>query len=55
LRTGGCGAQAPALNAALGRRVFRPDIFDQALGLRNSTSNLEHEKTTPSPDELVPA
>ena len=55
LRTSGLGADSPALNVALGRRVFRADIFDQALSLRNSTNNINHEKQTRSENNLVPA
>jgi ABC-type nitrate/sulfonate/bicarbonate transport system substrate-binding protein len=55
LRAGGLGADSLALNAALGRRVFRTDIFDEAVRLRNSTSNSYHEKQTRSENKLVPA
>ena len=55
LRAGDCGINAPAFNLALGRRVFRADIFEQALGLRNSTPNIDHEKQIRSESKLVPA
>jgi ABC-type nitrate/sulfonate/bicarbonate transport system substrate-binding protein len=44
--SGLCGETSP-LNFALGRRVFRPDIFEKALRLRNSTQRT-HENETQS-------
>ena len=55
LRSSGLGVDSPALNGALGRRVFRTDIFDQAVRIRNSTTNLNHETQTRSENKLVPA
>lgn len=41
MRTGGVGLEAEQLNFALGRQVFRMDIFEKAQRLRNS-KNAKH-------------
>jgi ABC-type nitrate/sulfonate/bicarbonate transport system substrate-binding protein len=44
VRTSGLFQEAPAISFALGRKIFRPDIFEQAVALRHSTSTpAEHE------------
>jgi ABC-type nitrate/sulfonate/bicarbonate transport system substrate-binding protein len=55
LRTSGLCPNPSALNAGLGQRVFRTDIFDRAVRLRNSTPTIQHEKQIQSENELVPA
>jgi ABC-type nitrate/sulfonate/bicarbonate transport system substrate-binding protein len=55
LRASGLCADVSALNSGLGRRIFRTDIFDRAVCLRNSTTNIDYEKQTQSENELVPA
>ena len=44
-----------ALTAALGQQIFRADIFDRAVRLRNSTTNLINEKQNQSKYEPVAA
>lgn len=48
LRASGLCPDASALNPELGRRVFRADIFDQAVRLRGATTTRnEHESDEP--------
>jgi len=55
LRASGLCPNPSVLTAALGQHIFRVDIFDRAVRLRNSTTNLIYEKQTQSKYELVPA
>jgi ABC-type nitrate/sulfonate/bicarbonate transport system substrate-binding protein len=55
LCAGGPDADSRAINASLGRRVFRADVFERALSLRNSTPMLEYEKQTRTESQPVPA
>ena len=50
VRTSGLCPVPAAINFALGRNVFRADIFQQAAGLRNSHLQLKNHET-----ELAPA
>jgi two-component system, oxyanion-binding sensor len=54
LRDSSPGKDVTALNSALGRRVFRPDIFDMAVRLRESRSRISKSDTHTRP-ELAPA
>ena len=42
VRTSGLFKEAPAISFALGRKIFRADIFEQAVALRPSTSTQPH-------------
>ena len=55
LRASGLCPNPSALTAALGQHIFRADIFDRAVCLRNSTTNFIYEKQNQSKYELVPA
>lgn len=55
LRSSGLGVDSPALNAALGRRVFRVDIFERAARLHNSTPTTNHEKEIQAGSQFTPA
>jgi len=55
LRASGLCPDPAALTAELGRRIFRADIFDRAVCLRNSNPTTYHEKPTQSENELVHA
>src|SRR5258706_1780407 len=44
LRASGLCADVSLLNAEFGRRIFRMDIFNRAVCLRNPTTNIDHEK-----------
>jgi len=55
LRASGLCPNPAPLTDELGCRIFRTDIFDRALCLRNSTTNIDYEKHTQSENELVPA
>ena len=54
LRASGLCPNPSVLTAGLGQRIFRADIFDRAVCLRNSTSNFIYEQQTQSKYELVP-
>jgi hypothetical protein len=54
LRQSGPGRANPALNAALGREVFRLDLFEKARALRHaSDSEPENEHEIKSENELA--
>ncbi|MDD5140909.1 MAG: CmpA/NrtA family ABC transporter substrate-binding protein [Verrucomicrobiales bacterium] len=53
LRASGLCPDPAVLNAELGHRAFRTDIFDRAVCLRNSTTTIDYEKQTQSENELV--
>jgi ABC-type nitrate/sulfonate/bicarbonate transport system substrate-binding protein len=55
LRASGLCVDSSALSFARVSGLFRTDIFDQALSLRNETTNLYCEKPIPSEHEPVPA
>jgi ABC-type nitrate/sulfonate/bicarbonate transport system substrate-binding protein len=44
IRTSGLCKAAPAISFALGRKIFRTDIFEQAVALRHSTSTQPHHE-----------
>jgi ABC-type nitrate/sulfonate/bicarbonate transport system substrate-binding protein len=52
IRVAGLCKDAAALSPALGRRVFRADIFEKALRLRNSTANHRSHETQPNPEPV---
>ena len=52
VRAGGLCKNPATLDFALGRRVFRPDLFDQALRLR-STTHTHTENETESENQTV--
>jgi two-component system, oxyanion-binding sensor len=52
IRAGGLCPEPAALNFALGRSVFRADLFDKAARLRGSTNAL-HEKNSSSENTLT--
>ena len=53
MRTSSLCKEPSELNFALGRRVFRADLFEQALNLRNATS-IQHETEPKLESELLP-
>jgi ABC-type nitrate/sulfonate/bicarbonate transport system substrate-binding protein len=53
IRASGQCPEPSALNAALGRRVFRPDIFENAVRLRGSNHSNQQEYATEN--QLAPA
>jgi ABC-type nitrate/sulfonate/bicarbonate transport system substrate-binding protein len=52
IRAGGLCPEPSALNFALGRSVFRADLFEKAVRLRGSTNTL-HEKKSNSENTLA--
>jgi ABC-type nitrate/sulfonate/bicarbonate transport system substrate-binding protein len=55
LRESGLSKDSSVLSFALGRQVFRVDIFEKALRLRDSTSTTNHEQNPQSEKHLTPA
>ena len=53
VRASGLCPEPSAINFALGRKIFRTDIFNRAAGLRNSNPNIHDEKPTQPENELV--
>ncbi len=53
LRATGLCADAAALDDNLGRRVFRGDLFAQAVALRRSTPQIEYEKQPETENEIA--
>jgi len=55
LRDSGLCKDASTLTFALGRQVFRPDIFEKASRLRTSNPTTNHENETKLENQLAPA